>query len=213
MSIVAETINFLLSTGNSGNIGNESEKTEEKAQKAVPILGKRTGNNGNTPIKTEKEAAHIPDTGEACAGTIAQAHGLTLADLQQAAGPDWAEIKNDPATLEALVHSITIRRMRERGEVPPDYTTTTVCRHCGPVPIYQGIAERVLGCPWCFNRAKGLPMPKAPTKTQVQDLGPAMIKREGCTGNSPWDYFPSDKVRIGQLIPCNERGDEPGGDT
>jgi len=138
---------------------------------------------------------------------------ITLADLQQAAGPDWAEIKNDPATLEALARSITIRRMRECGEVPPDYTATTVCRHCGPVPIYPGVAEHVQGCPWCLNRAKGLPMPKAPTKTQVQDLGPAMLKRDGCEGNSPWDYSPSDKVRIGQLIPRNERVDEPGDDT
>ncbi len=48
---------------------------------------------------------------------------------------------------------------------------------------------------------------------QIHDKGPAMIKREGCTGNSPWDYSPSDKVRIGQEIPCNERVDEPGGDT
>ncbi len=107
---------------------------------------------------------------ESIGARIAQTHGLTLADLQQAASPDWSEIEHDPPTLEALAHSITIRRMRERGEVPPDYTATTVCRHCGPVPIYPGVAERVLGCPWCFNRAKGLPVPKTPTKTQVENL-------------------------------------------
>lgn len=125
---------------------------------------------------------------------IAQDHGLPLADLQQAAGPDWSDIENDPVTLEALARSITIRRMRERGEVPPDYTATTVCRHCGPVPIYPGVAERMLGCPWCFNRAKGLPMPKAPTKTQLQDLGPAMLKRDGCEGHKWSDYYPSEKA-------------------
>ncbi len=48
---------------------------------------------------------------------------------------------------------------------------------------------------------------------QIRDKGRAMIKREGCTGNSPWDYSPSDKVRIGQLIPRDERVDEPEGDT
>ncbi len=123
-------------------------------------------------------------------------HGLTLVDLKQAAGPDWPEIENDPATLEALARSISIRRMRERGEVPPDYTATTVCRHCGPVPIYPGVAERVLGCPWCFNRVKGLPVPKVSTKTQVQDLGSAMLLKSGCTGNKPSDYRLS-RVRIG----------------
>ncbi len=143
---------------------------------------------------------------EILATLIAQDHGLPLADLKQAAGPDWPEIENDPATLKALANSITTRRMRERGEVPPDYIAATVCRHCGPVPIYQGIAERVLGCPWCFNRAKGLPVPKAPTKTEIQDMGPAMMIREGCTGNSPWDYSPSDKVRVGKDKP--EASDE-----
>ena len=127
-------------------------------------------------------------------------HGLTLADLQQAAGPDWSEIENDHATLEALARSIQIRRMREHGEVPLDYTSTTVCTHCGPVPIYPGVAERVLGCPWCFNRAKGLTVPKAPTKPKIEDLGPALIKREDCTGNKPSDYRESGKVRVGKLI-------------
>ena len=127
---------------------------------------------------------------------IARDHGLTLADLQQAAGPDWPEIENDPATLGALANSITIRRMRKHGEVPSNYTSTTVCAHCGPVPIYPGMAERVLGCPWCFNRVKGLPVPKVSTKTQVQDLGSAMLLKSGCTGNKPSDYRPS-RVRVG----------------
>ncbi len=131
---------------------------------------------------------------------IAQDHGLTLADLQQAAGPDWPEIENDPATLEALARAIQTRRMRERGEVPSNYTSTTVCAHCGAVPIYPGVAERVLGCPWCFSRLKGLPVPKVSTKTQVQDLGPAMLKREGCEGHKWSDYYPSEKVRVGKLV-------------
>ena len=97
---------------------------------------------------------------EILATLIAQGHGLPLADLKQTAGPNWREIENDPATLEALANSITIRRMRERGEVPSHYTATTVCAHCGPVPISAGVAERVLGCPWCFNRVKGLPVPR-----------------------------------------------------
>ncbi len=91
---------------------------------------------------------------------IAQTHGLTLAELRQAAGPDWAEVENDTATLEGVANSITIRRMRERGEVPSNYTSTTVCVHCGPVLIFPGVAEHVLGCPWCFNRIRRLPVPR-----------------------------------------------------
>ncbi len=91
---------------------------------------------------------------------IAQDHGLTLADLQQAAGPGWSEIWNDPPTLEALARAIQARRMRERGEIPPHYTSTTSCAHCGPVPIFPGASERVLGCAWCFNRIRRLPVPR-----------------------------------------------------
>ncbi len=127
-------------------------------------------------------------------------HGLTRVDLKQAAGPDWSELENDPSTLEALARAIQTRRMRERGEVPSNYTSTTVCAHCGAVPIYPGMAERVLGCPWCFNRVKGLPVPKVFTKTQVQDLGPAMLKREGCEGHKWSDYYPSEKVRVAKMI-------------
>ncbi len=61
MSIVAETINFLLSTGNSGNTGNEPGKTEEKAQKAVPIFAKRIGNTGNNPRKIRVSEDFNPD--------------------------------------------------------------------------------------------------------------------------------------------------------
>lgn len=80
-------------------------------------------------------------------------------DLQAAAGDDWPDIKDDP---EALARALQTRRLRERGEIPPHYTGTTTCKHCGTVPIFQGVPERVEGCPWCFNRAAGLPLPKEP---------------------------------------------------
>ena len=96
----------------------------------------------------------------AIAAHIAQTHDLTVADLQQAAGLDWAEIENDAATLEASANSIQIRRMRERGEIPAHYTAITICRHCGPVPIFPGVAERVAECVWCFRRMQGLSIPR-----------------------------------------------------
>ncbi len=61
---------------------------------------------------------------------------------------------------QALIRSIQTRRMRERGEVPPHYTEITVCAHCGPIMIFPGVAESVEGCPWCFNRVAGLPVPR-----------------------------------------------------
>ncbi len=84
---------------------------------------------------------------------------IAPSELKTAAGEEWPEIENDDATLEALAWAIQIRRIREQGEIPPHYTAVTVCAHCGPVPIFAGVAERVEGCPWCFNRITGHPIP------------------------------------------------------
>ena len=91
----------------------------------------------------------------------AQRHGLTIADLREAAGPDWPEVERDPALLETLAHAVSVRRMRELGIVPAHYTASTICARCGSVPIFEGAPERVLGCAWCFNRTAGKPVPKA----------------------------------------------------
>jgi hypothetical protein len=89
--------------------------------------------------------------------------GVSLASLKEAAGKDWSEIMRDPALLDAFAQAVAIRRMREAGTVPAHYTAVTVCAGCGPVPIFQGVGEHVLGCPWCFNRHAGLPIPTAST--------------------------------------------------
>ena len=56
---------------------------------------------------------------------------------------------------------LEIMQMREKGICPDHYTATTECIHCGPVPIFEGVPEKVEGCPWCFNRLKGLAVPEA----------------------------------------------------
>jgi hypothetical protein len=89
-----------------------------------------------------------------------RAHRLSLVELREQAGKDWPECENDPALVEVLARAVQARRMRERGEVPPHYTATTVCAGCGAVPIFPGAPERVLVCPWCLNRAAGQPIPK-----------------------------------------------------
>lgn len=82
-------------------------------------------------------------------------HGLTLAELEDAAGEDWPEVRDDPAVLEALAHAVVTRRQREQGECPPHWTEHCECAGCGPVFLWPGSPARVLGCPWCFNRAEG----------------------------------------------------------
>ena len=78
---------------------------------------------------------------------------------------EWSELlENKNGELEEheipiAAEMVAIVEMRERGIVPDHYTATTECIHCGPVPIFEGLPEKVNGCPWCFNRIKGLPIP------------------------------------------------------
>ena len=83
----------------------------------------------------------------------------SLQEIKRKAGPDWDEIANDPAQLKTFAELLMIGEMRERGIIPDHYTATTECKRCGPVPIFEGCPPKINGCPWCFNRIKGLPMP------------------------------------------------------
>ena len=84
-----------------------------------------------------------------------------LKRVRKDAGSDWEEIANDPQQLKAYYELLMIEDMRSQGIAPDHYTSTTTCKHCGPVPIFEGVPEKVAGCPWCFNRVKGLPIPGA----------------------------------------------------
>ena len=83
-----------------------------------------------------------------------------LEKLQREAGNDWDEIANDPVQLKAFAELLMISEMREQGVAPDHYTATTTCKHCGPVPIWDGCPPEVSACPWCLNRHRGLPMPE-----------------------------------------------------
>ena len=96
---------------------------------------------------------------ESTIAEIASKHGLTLSELQEAAGPDWLDVEANIKLADALADAVKTRRMRERGQVPPNYTSVTVCAGCGPVPMWRDCPEHVLACPWCFNRAAGRPVP------------------------------------------------------
>ncbi len=82
-----------------------------------------------------------------------------LEKIRQEAGEDWEEIANDPEQLKAFCELLMIGEMRSQGIAPDHYTAKTECIHCGPVPIFEGVPEKVDGCPWCMNRRKGLPIP------------------------------------------------------
>ena len=79
---------------------------------------------------------------------------------------EWSELlenKNgelEPDEVPVAAELVEIIQMREQGEIPAHYTSTTTCKHCGPVPIWNGCPPEVKGCPWCLNRHSGLPIPR-----------------------------------------------------
>ena len=83
-----------------------------------------------------------------------------LEKVRREAGADWEEIASDPKQLKAFYELMMITEMRCQGITPDHYISTTTCKHCGPVPIWNGCPPEVQSCPWCFNRHKGLPIPK-----------------------------------------------------
>ena len=83
-----------------------------------------------------------------------------LTVIKDMAGDDWLEIAADPNQLKDFAAMAMIMEMREQGILPDHYTATSTCKQCGPVPIWQDCPPEVLGCPWCFNRLLGLPIPR-----------------------------------------------------
>ncbi len=78
--------------------------------------------------------------------------------------PIHEELKNqfpdvEPHEFPAVTEMLRIQGLREKGIAPDHYTSVTECRHCGPVPIWDGCPPQVLGCPWCLNRVSGSSMP------------------------------------------------------
>ena len=83
----------------------------------------------------------------------------SLNAIREKAGTDWDDVASNPSQLQAFTELLIIEQMREQGIAPDHYTTKTNCRYCGTVPIFEDCPPQVEGCPWCFNRIKGLFVP------------------------------------------------------
>jgi len=78
-------------------------------------------------------------------------------------GEDWDDYKDNPEALEGWSNLLAENHLIDQGEVPSSFTATTHCIACGDVFIPSSLVNggEVLGCPWCWNKAKGLPIPQA----------------------------------------------------
>ena len=131
---------------------------------ALPIITEITDQGITARVEGDEVALSAPKgtlTPEVLAKLKSKKPDLlrSLRELQERAEQDWEDISADSAKLKAFAELVMIEDMRRQGIVPDHYTATTRCKHCGPVPIFEGCWPESDGCPWCFNRIKGLPMP------------------------------------------------------
>jgi len=112
-------------------------------------------------IPASSASPQSPNSSNSTNSNGAIVHGIPLPELRHLAGNDWSEIEADPSLLEAFAAAVQARRLREQGQIPDGWTETVTCAGCGPVPLWPGLPEKVLACPWCFNRLRGLPVPRA----------------------------------------------------
>jgi len=81
--------------------------------------------------------------------------------------------KDNPKALgfwyDSLLTKFT-RSLMKQGKLPDDFTMITLCRSCGYVYVPPELINNGFGCPWCWNRVKGLPIPR-PTAGSRQIRG------------------------------------------
>ncbi len=129
----------------------------------IDVKDNRISIEGPQDVLTDQMAEHLRQHKPELLRLYGQRiHGILLAELHFLAGDDWPLLESDSELLGAFAHAVRTRRMREAGELPPEYAQPSECERCGPVLLWKGAPERVEACPWCFNRLPGLPVPRAP---------------------------------------------------
>ncbi len=70
---------------------------------------------------------------------------------------DWHKGFLTIETLQAFAGSLSQQRQMAQGIVPDHYTERAICKGCGPVWLwFSGVVD---GCPWCWNKVPGRPIP------------------------------------------------------
>ena len=72
------------------------------------------------------------------------------------------EYKDNPEALDLWADLLFKIYLMEQGETPEDFTAITYCNSCGYVYVPPALVNggSVLGCTWCWNRIKNLPILK-----------------------------------------------------
>jgi hypothetical protein len=94
---------------------------------------------------------------------LAKAKGYAPALVHQLSEADLADCNTaTDETLTSYLHALQTTADRKAGIVPEGYNDVAYCEECGPVWLFTPGAFH--GCPWCWNRAHGKPIPRPPVR-------------------------------------------------
>jgi hypothetical protein len=118
-------------------------------------------NNNATEVKNQCNI-HATSERKELPMIIMSKYGISLRELKEFLGEDWNCYKDNSKALIAWADLLSERKLIEQGIVPDGYAATTRCMHCGDIYVPPGLTNNgiVYGCMWCFNRGKGLPIPR-----------------------------------------------------
>ena len=143
---------------------------------AVPDASRGSGTPESKAVSHVPAVPAVPVRKRQCADTrselerVAHAEGVAAELVTRLPTGDVSVCEGlSRDALRAYVRVLRDGELRARGEVPPDETATIHCVRCGPVFAAAGVAQilpiirgkpTAAGCPWCFNRQAGLPIPR-----------------------------------------------------
>lgn len=129
----------------------------------------RRNRQRNSDATTELQAAisHATSIGMDLQALLLE-HRLTLEEIQAAARDDFADCEQDWTVMEALVKAVRDHKLMRQGNLPSAYTAIAYCRGCRDVYLSSTLAacEKIIGCPWCWNQTKDLPIPRPPVNSR-----------------------------------------------
>lgn len=105
----------------------------------------------------EKNSKLLEILSSACRGVAIEPVDL-LNELSEEDIEAWELGDVSVDLLTAFADALVDRRLMNQGKRPAHFTERTECQLCGPVYLWS--SETVLGCPWCYNRHNGLPIPR-----------------------------------------------------
>lgn len=91
----------------------------------------------------------------------------------------------------SYLYALRDSALRARGKVPGDETAPAICRKCGPIWLASEVAAvalsvdgwpRVLGCPWCHVKDRGLIPRPAVVCADCEHFAPDSIHPSGGVG-------------------------------